>query len=103
MLLWSLDEKGEQIWRNKSRGSFSVVTGGDARSGKPIRSYQTEDVTYIKEQVADFDEHDHFDGDAHVAFLSSAFLEEEKKALSLVISIDIAVFGKNLLKNFFIK
>jgi hypothetical protein len=39
----------------------------------------------------------------HFGFISSAFIEAEKKALSLATSIDIAKHGKSLVKNFFLE
>ena len=104
---------------------------GETRSGKQIFSYQTDDIAHIKEQISDFDLHDHFDGyclfqwllistirkygqnsleldeytlmsATHYGFLSSEFIKGEKQTLCLVTSVDLVTHGKSLLKDFFL-
>ena len=105
---------------------------GDARSGIPIRSYQTEDLEYIKEKLAGLSCHDHFDAHAvfqwllveasrkfgvfsaemaefalmsavHEGFLTEEFMAAEKAHLSITTSLGLAAHGKSLLKSFFVE
>ena len=102
---------------------------GNARSSKKICVYDTIDLEYIRSQTADFNEIDHFDaycvfqyysvramrlygessdevktmivmGDYHLSCIGYKFIEEEKKSLSLVTSVDLKNHGESLVKDF---
>ena len=102
---------------------------GDTRSGKKICAFSATYQEYIRSQTADFDKSDHFDAfclfqyfsvravrqygqysdeatlmeqmsDYHFRCVDDAFMEREKKSLSLVTSIDLKNYGESLVKDF---
>jgi len=102
---------------------------GDTRSGNKICLYDTENLDHIGSKTADFDEKDHFDapclfqyfsvkavrqyglysdevksmifmGDYHLNCIGYAFMEKEKKLLSLATSVDLKNHGESLVRDF---
>ena len=101
----------------------------DTRSRKMICAYDTDDLTYVREQTTNHDIHDRFDclcvfeaemlaalrlyGEAskeydrarmmylfNLYFFSDETMGAEMTSLGLVTSIDRVAFGKSLLKHF---
>ena len=101
---------------------------GDTRSGKKICLYDTSDLEYIRLQLSEFEEKDHFDAfcmfqyfsvrairqygrssdgaitmermsDFHGSCIDAIFREQEMQLLSLVTSVDLMNHGKSLVKS----